>query len=94
MVSHPGAPARADQLRPLNLPRSLDVLTRNNRPIALLDRSGRRQAIVEILDTWHVDDEWWREPVRRHYFQVLMGDGSLRTLYHDLTRDTWHEQRY
>ena len=55
---------------------------------------GRQRRIEEIQDTWLIDDEWWREPIRRRYYRMVLDDGSLRTIYHDLVADAWYEQAY
>jgi hypothetical protein len=47
-----------------------------------------------VQDTWQIDDEWWRDPISRRYYQVVLADGSLHTLYHDLVADRWYEQGY
>jgi hypothetical protein len=41
-----------------------------------------------------VDDSWWREPVRRLYYELELADAHLVTLYHDLITDQWFQQRY
>ena len=47
-----------------------------------------------IQDHWRIDDEWWREhPIAREYYKLLLDDGTLLTIYHDLLRDEWFEQR-
>lgn len=93
MVTNSRAPSRPDQLRPLNLPRPITVQTRNNLPVAISDR-GQQVRIVRIQDVWCIDDEWWRDPIARRYYQVVIETGALRTIYHDLIADTWFEQRY
>jgi hypothetical protein len=55
---------------------------------------GRRRRIAEIVDEWRVDDEWWRAEVRRHYFAVLLAEGSHLTVFCDLLEETRWEQRY
>jgi hypothetical protein len=62
-------------------------------PVALHQR-GRRHVVESIQDSWHVDDEWWRDPISRHYVQVILCDGSIRTLFHDRIADRWFEQTY
>jgi hypothetical protein len=54
----------------------------------------RCHPIARVQDSWHIDDEWWREPIRRHYVQILLPSGALRTLFHDLLADRWFEQTY
>lgn len=93
MVSHSGTPSRPHELRPLNLPQRLSVeLDPQGEPVALR-RNGRRLAVVAIQEVWRIDDEWWREPISRRYYRVLLEQGSICTIYHDLLHDSWYEQR-
>ncbi len=93
MVADPGAEAGAGRLRPLNPPRPITIRAQANRPVILV--SGRqRRRIEEIQDSWRIDDEWWRAPIGRRYYRVVLDDGSLRTIYHDLVDDGWYEQAY
>jgi len=62
-------------------------------PIALIEHGCRRR-IVSVQDSWRIDDEWWRNPISRHYYQVMVDDDSLRTVYRDLTDDVWWAQNY
>jgi hypothetical protein len=95
VVADPGAPPGADRLRPLNLPRPVAVLTddRDDRPAVLVAR-GRHRRVVRVRDTWLIDEEWWRTPIRRRYHQLVLDDGSLRTVYRDLVANRWYEQEY
>lgn len=65
----------------------------DDQPAILVER-GRRRPIAQIQDAWRIDDEWWRNPIDRRYYRVVLDDGSLRTLYHDLADDHWYEQPY
>jgi len=94
MVKNPRTPARPDQLRPLNTPREIRVVTENDLPVALLGARKERQEIVDIQETWCIDDEWWRDPIQRRYYRVLLANGSLRTMYIDFIAGSWHEQKY
>ena len=50
--------------------------------------------MAAIQDRWRIDDEWWREhAIARLYYQLLLDDGSLLVVYHDLLHDAWFEQR-
>ena len=95
MVASAGTETSADRVRPLNLPRPVQVMLdeRTGLPIALRDRRGSHP-IARVQDVWRVDDEWWREPIGRRYVQVLLPTGALRTLFHDLVADQWFEQTY
>jgi hypothetical protein len=95
MVASSGTPARPDRVRFLNLPRPVDVKVdaQSGLPCALRERQHWRK-IERIQDIWHVDDEWWREPVSRRYLQVVLRGGALRTLFHDRIADRWFAQSY
>jgi hypothetical protein len=66
----------------------------DGRPIALW-LSSRRYAVEAVLETWRIDDEWWRQrPVSRMYFSLLLEDGRTVTVYRDLARNYWWLQNY
>ncbi len=93
MVPDSGTAARADRLRPLNQPRPIRVVLddADGEPVALVER-GQHRRVERIEDRWVVEDEWWRQPISRHYYRVSLIDGGLRTLYHDRGADTWYTQ--
>ena len=93
MVPHPGTKKGTDQLRPLNLPKPIDVQTKGDVP-AMLIEGKRRSKVTQVQDVWRIDDEWWRNPISRRYYQLVLEDGTLRTVYHDLITNSWHEQAY
>ena len=103
MVAHPRAagglhrvrPFEIAQSRPLNRPRPVRVeADEQGWPIAVY-LSGRRYGVEAVLETWRIDDEWWREkPVSRVYFSVTLEDGRVVTVYHDLLADQWLQQDY
>lgn len=95
MVTHSGTTSRPDQLRPLNRPVPVTVTTNaaGNQPIALVINRSTHQ-VQRIQDTWIIEDEWWRQPIARQYFALLLDDGTRRTVYHDRVDNTWHLQDY
>ncbi len=93
MVPHPRAKTGADQLRSLNLPRPITVQLEHGQPAVLIDGT-RRYRVAEVQDVWRIDDEWWRYPISRRYYRVLLASGSLRTIYYDLIADAWFAQAY
>lgn len=96
MVPHPRTPLGARDLRPLNGPVRVAVRAdADGVPRAVQRRDWRQpRAVVAVLDTWRLDDEWWRErPIARLYRHLLLEDGLSLTLYHDLVTDAWYEQR-
>lgn len=99
MVSHPRAPAGSDSIRPLNHPRPLNILCDAQAGIATakphtLVEQGVHRHVLQIQDTWRIDEEWWRAPIKRQYYRVLFDDYSLRTIYHDLVTGQWYAQAY
>ncbi len=93
MVADTRATARADGLRPLNRPQPVTVQVVDGQPVLLVEGSRRRR-VLRIQDMWQIDDEWWREPISRRYYRLLLEDGVIRTVYHDLIRGTWFSQSY
>ena len=84
------------ELRPLNAPTPLRVQTDEQGRIVAIWRQGRLtpRTIVSIQDRWRIDDEWWREhAISRLYYALVLDDGTLLTVYHDLQVDAWFEQR-
>ena len=95
MVAHTRAAGGPGRVRPLNRPRPLRVeADENRRPIAIY-LSGRRYAVEAVLDTWRIDDEWWRERlVSRVYFSLLLENGTTTTVCNDLNLHRWYSQGY
>jgi hypothetical protein len=95
LIAKPAAVRRSD-LRPLNAPSPLRVQTDAHGRIVSLWRQGRLtpRTIAAIQDHWRIDDEWWRDhTISRSYYELLLDDGTLLTVYHDLVADAWFEQR-
>ena len=55
-------------------------------------QTGRRQVVMRIADAWQVEDEWWREPVARRYYRLLLDDDRSLTVYQDLVTGAWYAQ--
>ncbi len=95
MVSNSRTPPRADSLRSLNTPRLITVRgTRRDGAPTFLVEHHRPIRVAEVHDTWLIEDEWWRTPIQRQYFQLLLANGTIRTIYHDLVTDEWYDQAY
>jgi len=88
MVAPARAPLRTDRLRAVNAPK----------PVALeLDTSGDLSVsnggkIEAILETWRIDDEWWRQPIARAYMEVMLEGGKRLVLFQDLSTGEWFSQ--
>ena len=66
---------------------------RDGAPAVLIERGHRRQ-VAAVQDSWRIDDEWWRTPISRRYYRVVLDDGSLYTVYEDLAAGGWWAQGY
>jgi len=57
--------------------------------------SGRPIAVESVVETWRIDDEWWREKVvSRQYWRVVLQDGRVVDIYRDLITGKWWRQAY
>ncbi|MDQ3442776.1 MAG: hypothetical protein M3490_04120 [Chloroflexota bacterium] len=93
MVPDSRAKARPDHVRPLNAPVAISVTADRHRPLSIVVNRHSHQ-IERIQDTWIIEDEWWRQPIARQYFALLLDDGTRRTVYHDRVADAWFLQDY
>jgi len=79
-------------MRPLALPRKIRVHTDAvGEPVAVRGRTGFRQ-VEGIRERWQVDDEWWREPISRLYYDLVLEGGRAATLYQDQATGAWYLQ--
>ena len=79
------------RLRPLGSPSPVHVRTdREGYPLEVPRHGGG--AVVSIHQIWKIDDEWWRRPISRLYYQVVLENGKMMTLYRDLTDGSWYAQ--
>ena len=96
MVAHSRTPLRADRLRSLNVPEAASVeLDANGQPGAVRRSKNKDggQTVEDILDVWRIDDEWWRRPIARRYFEVLLDGGKRVVLFEDLPTGEWFIQQ-
>lgn len=55
---------------------------------------GQWRQVLAVLDTWRIDDEWWRkQPVSRMYHRVILEGGTMVSLFKDLASGDWYSQR-
>ena len=93
------ASGRSDRLRPLTVPERVVVTLDAAGQPANVERQngGRRESgvgknVEAIGETWRVDDEWWRAPIVRRYYEVVMEGGGRMVLFEDLTTNEWFVQ--
>jgi hypothetical protein len=51
------------------------------------DATGCR--VLAVREVWQIDDEWWRLPISRLYYEAVLENGKLLTFYHDLVDGGW-----
>ncbi len=104
MVTPARATVRVDRLRALNVPRPVTVQTSaQDLPLAVaeaVDQSTHHEAsapptaqrVDTVLESWRIDDEWWREPITRRYVEVVLEGGTHLVLFEDLITGAWFAQ--
>jgi hypothetical protein len=100
MVAPSRAPLRADRLRAVNEPRPVTVeLDAGGEPLVIRrsnEKGGGQEttaAVVEaVLESWRIDDEWWRQVISRRYFEVLLEGGGRVVLFEDRVSREWFVQ--
>jgi len=48
--------------------------------------------VEAILESWRIDDEWWRQTISRAYMEVMLEGGKRRVLFQDLITGQWFAQ--
>ena len=47
-----------------------------------------------VREEWLVEDRWWTpQPLRRHYFELALGDGRALTVFRTARAQRWYSQR-
>lgn len=78
----------------VNNPREVGVVVDGSgEPDAVLHDGGRWR-VARVQNRWRVDDEWWRGEISRMYYELLLSNGAVLTVFHDLVSDRWYRQRY
>jgi len=61
-------------------------------PTAVERSSGSADVVESINEMWRIDDEWWRQPISRQYFEVMLESGRRVVIFQDLVAATWFMQ--
>jgi hypothetical protein len=78
------------------------LLTPARRVRVTVDAQGRPQQVTsagavrrvtQICNRWRVDLDWWRKPVARDYWKVVLDDDVLCEFFHDLEDHVWFLER-
>ena len=88
MVAPARTPLRTDRLRAVNAPlRAVVECDAQQHPVSL---DGI--AVETLLESWRIDDEWWRQPIARCYHAVLLEGGKRIVLFEDIVTGEWFAQ--
>lgn len=50
--------------------------------------------VEAVREEWLVEDRWWTpKPLRRHYFELALGDGRALTVFRTARAQRWYSQR-
>ena len=50
--------------------------------------------VEAVREEWLVEDRWWTpKPLRRHYFELALGDGRALTVFRTARAQRWYRQR-
>ncbi|MEZ4414778.1 MAG: hypothetical protein R3E10_03420 [Gemmatimonadota bacterium] len=58
-------------------------------PLRIRRPQGRAEVVAHIRESWRIDDEWWRAPISRLYYEVVLENGRSLTLFHDRIARRW-----
>ena len=93
MVPPARAPLRADPLRALTAPQPVRVELDGRGLPARVARAAGGKRVETVGEIWRVDDEWWRAPIARRYYEVVLEGGARVVLFEDLVTGAWWLQR-
>ena len=69
------------------------VTAPSDQPERTTHHAPRTKLGVEaVLDTWQLDDEWWRQRISRRYVEIMIEGGKRMLLFEDLVTGEWFEQ--
>jgi hypothetical protein len=80
-----------DRLRSLNVPQRIEVELDHGRPKTVGQSGGR--AVETVIECWRIDDEWWRQPISRRCYEVLLEGGRRAVVFEDLLTGEWWVQK-
>ena len=93
MVTPARTPLRTDRLRAVNEPQPVTVEFDESGAMTIGRPNGPTIGKVEsILETWRIDDEWWRHMIARAYLEVILEGGKRLVVFQDLITGQWFVQ--
>ena len=58
-----------------------------------LESAAGWQPVSRVLNRWRIDCDWWRAPVSREYWRVLLADELAIECYCDRLTGEWFVER-
>jgi hypothetical protein len=78
----------------VNQPQPIVVEVTDDGVMAIGRQDGTTVGKVEaILESWRIDDEWWRQTISRSYLVLLLEGGKRVVVFQDLTTGIWFMQQ-
>ena len=78
-------------LRALDRPTPVQVRWDPENGVPHLVMEGRSfRPVAQLVESWRIDDEWWRIPISRRYHRVILEGGRPVTLFQDLVEGRWY----
>ena len=77
----------------VNMPREVSVVVGASGEPRSIARDGGSWEVARVQNRWRIDDEWWGSEISRMYYELLLSDGAVLTVFHDLLSGTWYRQR-
>jgi len=72
-------------------PEPISVVARDGLPVMVQVRK-RNLRVREIMNTWRIEEEWWRAPISRLYFLLELENGMRLTLF--VENGNWYRQNW
>jgi hypothetical protein len=76
----------------LSLPREITVAATPSGEPERVTLGGLPHRVTTVRNTWRIEDEWWRAPVSRLYYELELPGGRVFTVFHDLVSGKWFRQ--
>ena len=93
MVTSSRTPLRTDRLRAVNEPKPVALEWDESGALTIVKATREASGKVEaILESWRIDDEWWRQTISRNYMEVMLEGGKRMVLFQDLITGQWFAQ--
>jgi hypothetical protein len=74
-------------------PEQIDVIAPKGTPKILRTKKKILQ-VKEVVNTWRIDEDWWRKPISRLYFSLELVSGARLTVFRDVGTGQWYRQNW